>query len=138
MLDDLMEAVPTPEGYGLAAAAWATVGERAAPTRIRADARVEVPGRSVARASLRTRCAAISASPTPAQNRFRTFRTTASVTPTAAGIASAGASAPDNASSTPTRNGTNLNATVMTRLSASNTIACASVGRAVAQQPAAA
>ena len=60
--------------------------------------------------------------------RFRTFRTTASVTPATGWIAITGASPPDSASSIPTRNGTNLKATVTTRLSASNTIACASVG----------
>ena len=43
--------------------------------------RGQVPGRSDAGAPVRTRWAPISARPTPAQNRFRTFRTTASVTP---------------------------------------------------------
>ena len=136
VLDDLMEAVPTPEGYGLAAAAWATVGDTAARQRDPRRRPRQVPGRSDARASVRTRWAPISASPTPAQNRFRTFRTTASVTPCAEAIASTGASAPDSASSTPTRNGTNLNAMVMARFSASNTIDCVQVGRAVAHQPA--
>ena len=129
VLDNLMEAVPTPEGYGLAAAAWATVGDTRRANAIRADARVKFRGDPTLASSLRTRCAPISASPTPAQNRFRTFRTTASVTPLAEASASAGASAPDSASSTPTRNGTNLNAMVMARFSASNTIDCVQVGR---------
>ena len=44
VLDNLMEAVPTPEGYGLAAAAWATVGDTRRANAIRADARVKFRG----------------------------------------------------------------------------------------------
>src|SRR5262249_44633535 len=61
-------------------------------------------------------CAATSARPIAAQNRFLTFRPTASATPAAGLTDSTGASAPADASSTPTRNGTNLKTTVMTRL----------------------
>ncbi len=44
VLDNLMEALPTPEGYGLAAAAWATVGDTRRADAIRADARVKFRG----------------------------------------------------------------------------------------------
>ena len=44
VLDDLLEAVPTPEGYGLAAMAWATVGDTRRANAIRADARVKFRG----------------------------------------------------------------------------------------------
>jgi tetratricopeptide (TPR) repeat protein len=44
VLDDLLEAVPTPEGYGLAANAWATVGDLRRANAIRADARVKFRG----------------------------------------------------------------------------------------------
>jgi tetratricopeptide (TPR) repeat protein len=44
VLDDLLEAVPTPEGYGLAAMAWATVGDTQRANAIRADARVKFRG----------------------------------------------------------------------------------------------
>jgi tetratricopeptide (TPR) repeat protein len=44
VLDDLLEAVPTPEGYGLAAAAWATVGDTRRANAIRADARIKFRG----------------------------------------------------------------------------------------------
>ena len=44
VLDNLMEAMPTPEGYGLAAAAWATVGDTRRANAIRADARVRFRG----------------------------------------------------------------------------------------------
>jgi tetratricopeptide (TPR) repeat protein len=44
VLDDLLEAVPTPEGYGLAAMAWATVGDTQRANAIRADARVRFRG----------------------------------------------------------------------------------------------
>mgnify|MGYP003694444891 CR=1 FL=1 len=52
----------------------------------------------------------MSSNPTAAQNRFLTFRTTASATPAAGFTDRTGASAPADASSIPTRNGTNLNA----------------------------
>lgn len=44
VLEDLMEALPTPEGYGLAAAAWATVGDTRRANAIRDDARVRFRG----------------------------------------------------------------------------------------------
>jgi len=44
VLDDLMMAVPTPEGYGLAAAAWVTVGDNQRANAIRDDARVRFRG----------------------------------------------------------------------------------------------
>ena len=44
VLDNLMEAVPTPEGYSLAAAAWATIGDTRRANAIRADARVKFRG----------------------------------------------------------------------------------------------
>jgi tetratricopeptide (TPR) repeat protein len=117
VLDDLIEAVPTPEVYGLVATALTNAGNRSVPTPS-----APMPGSSFAATRrwrvLDTRCAPISASPTPAQNRFRTLRMTARVTPCAEASASTGDSAPENASSTPTRNGTNLNAIVMARFSA--------------------
>lgn len=44
VLGDLLEAVPTPEGYGLAAAAWASAGNTSRANAIRADARVRFRG----------------------------------------------------------------------------------------------
>ena len=91
-----------------------------APRRCRSDARTRLPrairrwrcsARRPPRSSPRPTSAAMSRDSQPrVQNRLRTLRTTASVTPAAGGMPSSGASAPDDASSTPTRNGTNLNA----------------------------
>jgi len=44
VLGDLLEAVPTPEGYGLAAAAWASAGNASRANAVRADARVRFRG----------------------------------------------------------------------------------------------
>ena len=79
VLNELVAATPTPEGYAVAARLWTILGDRTRAEALRSDARARFGG-SVAGAS-RAGCAAISINPTPTQARLRDFLIIASVTP---------------------------------------------------------